>query len=267
VPEEQDRLWANSMPEAYDRWLAPSVFGPFATDLARRAARLRPVRVLEIAAGTGVLTRELLAALPDADITATDLNDPMVAFGSRRVPGAAWQQADVMDLPFADREFDLIVCQFGVMFFPDKPAGFGEMRRALRPEGRLLFNTWATIDTHGFAAALATAVERAFPEDPPAFLVAVPHGYPDLGQVRADLAAGGLECVSAETVTLQGRAGSAADIAIGFCTGTPLRMAIEDRGDLAASTAIISEEMTRLLGGGPVSAQMTAYAIEARPAA
>ena len=141
------------------------------------------------------------------------------------------------------------------------------MRRALRPEGRLLFNTWATIDTHGFAAALAAAVERAFPEDPPAFLVGVPHGYPDLGQVRADLAVGGLECVLAETVTLQGRAGSAADIAIGFCTGTPLRMAIEDRGDLAASTAIISEEMTRLLGGGPVSAQMTAYAIEARPAA
>ena len=115
----------------------------------------------------------------------------------------------------------------------------------------MLFSTWATIDTHGFAAALLAGVERAFPDDPPAFMVAVPHGYPDLGQVRADLTAGGLECVSAETVTLDGRAGSAADIATGFCTGTPLRMAIESRGDLAASTAVISEEMTRLLGARP----------------
>jgi SAM-dependent methyltransferase len=253
------------MPEAYDRWLAPAVFRPFAADLAARAASLNPVRVLEIAAGTGVLTTELLAALPDADVTATDLNDPMVEFGSRQAPGALWQQADAISLRFGDQEFDLVACQFGVMFFPDKPAAFSEIRRVLRPEGSLLFSTWATIDTHGFAAVLLAGVERAFPADPPAFMVAVPHGYPNLDQVRADLAAGGMECVSAETVTLDGRAGSAADIATGFCTGTPLRLAIESRGDLAASTAIISDEMTRLLGPGPVTAQMTAYVIEARP--
>jgi SAM-dependent methyltransferase len=253
------------MPEAYDRWLAPAVFRPFAAELAARAASLHPVRVLEIAAGTGVLTRELLAALPDADVTATDLNDAMVEFGSRQAPGAFWRQADAISLSFGDQEFDLVACQFGVMFFPDKPAAFSEIRRVLRPKGSLLFNTWATIDTHGFAAALLAGVERAFPVDPPAFMVAVPHGYPNLGQVRADLAAGGLECVSAETVTLDGQAGSAADIATGFCTGTPLRLAIESRGDLAASTAIISDEMTRLLGPGPVTAQMTAYVIQARP--
>jgi SAM-dependent methyltransferase len=253
------------MPEAYERLLAPAVFRPFAVDLARRAARLAPRQVLEIAAGTGVLTRELVAALPAAEVTATDLNAAMVEFGSRRAPGAAWQQADAMRLPFDGPRFDLVTCQFGVMFFPDKPGAFREVARVLAPGGRFLCNTWDTVGTHGFAAALMAGVERAFPEDPPAFLAAVPHGYADLDQVAADLAAGGLECVSAEPVTLDGQAGSAADVAVGFCTGTPLRMAIEDRGDLMAATAVVSAEMTRRLGDGPVTAAMTAYVIEARP--
>ncbi len=255
------------MPDAYDRLLAPAVFRPFAIDLAERAANLGPADVLEIAAGTGVLTSELVAAMPGADITATDLNAAMVEFGAHRVPGASWQQADALDLGFGADEFDLVTCQFGVMFCPDKPAAFREMGRVQRSEGSLLFNTWATIDTHGFAAALLAGVQRAFPDDPPAFMVAVPHGYPDLDQITADLAAGGLACFSAETVTLEGHAASAADIAIGFCTGTPLRMAIESRGDLAATTAVVSAEMTKLLGPGPVTARMTAYVIEARPQA
>jgi SAM-dependent methyltransferase len=252
------------MPEAYDRWLAPAVFRPFAVDLARRAARLTPRRVLEIAAGTGVLTRELVAAIPATEVTATDLNAAMVEFGSRRVPGAAWQQADAAHLPFGDKQFDLVICQFGVMFFPDKSAAFREVRRVMTAQGRLLFNAWSTVDTHGFAAALVAGVARVFPDDPPTFIVAVPHGYSDLGQAVADLAAGGLEGVSIESVTLDGQSGSAADVAVGFCTGTPLRMAIEARGDLMASAAVVSDEMTTLLGGGPVTAKMTAYVIEAR---
>jgi SAM-dependent methyltransferase len=256
-----------AMPEAYERWLAPAVFHPFALDLAQRAARLTPRRVLEIAAGTGVLTRELVAAIPAAEVTATDLNAAMVEFGSRQVAGAAWQQADAQRLPFDDRRFDLVVCQFGVMFFPDKPAAFREARRVLTPHGRLLFSTWSTVDTHDFAAALVAGVERAFPDDPPTFMTAVPHGYSDLGQAAVDLAAGGLECVSTEPVTLDGQAGSATDVAAGFCTGTPLRMAIEERGDLMASTAVVSEEMRARLGDGPVTAKMTAYVVEAQPRA
>src|SRR5712691_6526069 len=157
VPGDQDRLWAGSMPQAYDRWLAPAMFQPFAVDLARRAAGLAPRRVLEIAAGTALLTRELVSALPAAQVTATDLNAAMVEFGSRQVPRAAWRQADALGLPFDDQEFDLIVCQFGVMFFPDKPAAFREMRRVLAPGGRLLFSTWDAVQTHGFAAAFGLA--------------------------------------------------------------------------------------------------------------
>jgi SAM-dependent methyltransferase len=253
------------MPRAYDRWLAPAVFRPFAIDLARRAARFAPRRLLEIAAGTGVLTRELVAAVPAAQVTATDLNAAMIGFGSRQVPLATWRQADALRLPFDDRTFDLIACQFGVMFFPDRPAAFREMRRVLGPAGRLLFSTWGAVETHGFAAALAAGLAHVFPGDPPAFVVAVPHGYCDLGQVAADVAAGGLECASATPVTLVGHAASAADVAVGFCTGTPLRAAIEARGDLAAYTARVADQMTARLGPGPVTAKMTAYVIEARP--
>jgi SAM-dependent methyltransferase len=199
-------------------------------------------------------------------VTATDLNEPMVRYGAGQAPGADWQQADAQALPFDDEQFDLVACQFGVMFFPGKADAFAEIRRVLTADGRLLMSTWGPVDTHGFAAALMAGVERAFPADPPAFVAAVPHGYPDVSTVTADLAAGGLELVAAETVTLTGHADSAADVAAGFCTGTPLRMAIESRGDLAAATAVVGAEMTARMGTGPVSAQMLAYFIEARPA-
>ena len=265
MASEQDRLWVGSMPEAYNRWLAPAVFRPFARDLARRAARLAPGRILEIAAGTGVLTNELVTALPMAEVTATDLNAAMVEFGSRQAPGAEWRQADALDLPFNNDRFDLVACQFGVMFFPDKPAVFAEVRRVLAPGGALLITTWGDVGTHGFAAALVAGIQRAFPDDPPTFLATVPHGYFDLDQVVTDLAAGGMGDFSAEEVTLDGDAASAADVAAGFCTGTPLRMEMSARGDLAEGTQVVAEEMTARLGAGPVTAPMTAYVVEARP--
>jgi len=265
MASEQDRLWVGSMPEAYDRWLAPPVFRPYAQDLGRRAARLAPRKVLEIAAGTGVLTNELTKALPGAEVTATDLNAAMVEFGSRRAPGAEWRQADALDLPFGDGRFDLVACQFGVMFFPDKPAAFAEVRRVLAPGGALLFTTWGDVATHGFAVALVAGIKRAYPEDPPAFVATVPHGYFDLEQIIADLAAGGMGDISAEVVTLDGHAGSAADLAAGFCAGTPLRMEMAARGDLEAGTKVVAAEMTARLGDGPVTAPMAAYVVEARP--
>jgi ubiquinone/menaquinone biosynthesis C-methylase UbiE len=252
------------MPEAYDRSLGSAVFRPFAVDLARRAAHLEAHRVLELAAGSGVLTRELVAALPAADLTATDLNTAMVEFGSHRVPEATWEQADALHLPFPDNRFDLIVCQFGVMFFPDKPAAFAEARRVLAPGGRVLFNTWGPVEMHGFARALVAALERTLPDHPPTFVTAVAHGYTNPDLISSDLKAAGLDAVSIEIVTLEGHADSAADIAAGFCTGTPLRLEIESRADVAATTAAVGDDMTTHLGAGPVAARMTAYVIEAR---
>ena len=254
------------MPEAYDRWLGASVFQPFAADLARRVAAGRHRRVLELAAGTGILTRELVAAVEGAVVTATDLNRAMVEYGAARAPEATWRQADALALPFVDGEFDAVVCQFGVMFFPDKAAGYAEARRVLEPGGSLFFNTWDAVDTNDFAAALMAGLERAFPDDPPTFLRAVPHGYADVDAVVTDLRSGGLEVRSLETVTLEGRAASAADIATGFCTGTPLRPAIEARADLAATIDVVAREMESRLGTGEVAGRMTAHVIEAVPA-
>jgi SAM-dependent methyltransferase len=258
-------VWADSMPNAYDRCLGPAVFHPFAVDLARRAARLAPVRVLELAAGSGILTRELIAEISAAAVTATDLNTAMVELGSLRVPQASWQQADAQHLPYASGRFDLVICQFGVMFFPDKRAAFAEMRRVLGPGGHLLFNTWDTIETHGFGRALMAGLERAFPGNPPTFLVRVPHGYTDPRTIEADLTAAGMSPSVIETITLEGRAASAADVATGFCTGTPLRAEIEQRADLGTVTELVAAEMTTRLGSGPVAAPMTAHVVLTAP--
>ena len=251
------------MPEAYERWLGPSVFQPFAADLARRVAARRPQRVLELAAGTGILTRELLAAVDGAEITATDLNDAMVQYGSGLAPGAEWRQADALNLPFDDGQFDAVVCQFGVMFFPDKVAAYAEARRVLVAGGSLLFNAWGTVAEHEFAAALTAGLEQAFPDDPPTFVSAIPHGYADVDTVLGHLRAAGFTDVDVETITLVGRAASAGDVATGFCTGTPLRPAIEARADLATTTAAVTKVMEAQLGADEVSSRMVAHVFDA----
>jgi SAM-dependent methyltransferase len=262
--EANDRRWSGTMPETYDRYLGSAVFAPHAADLAGRASALSPTRVLELAAGTGILTGQLVKALPHAGITATDLNQAMVDYASARVSGPSWRQADAQRLPFDDGTFDLVVCQFGVMFFPDRRAAFGEVARVLTPGGTFLFNTWDALERNEFTAALEAGVLKAFPEDPPTFVVRIPHGYTDLDAVKGDVNAVGFHVREAITVALSGHADSAAGLATGFCYGTPLRMAIEQRGDLDASAAIVSAEMTASLGSGPVSAPLTAHVVTAR---
>ncbi|MFD7389234.1 class I SAM-dependent methyltransferase [Streptomyces sp. NPDC059852] len=251
------------MPAAYEQYLVPVVFRPFAEDLAARAAALHPRRILELAAGTGALTAGLLAALPSADVTATDLNEAMVAFGSARAPGAVWRRADGQRLPFPDGSFDLVVCQFGVMFFADRVAAFTEVGRVLATGGRFLFNTWGPLETHGFEVALQAGLERAFPVDPPGFFRTVPHGYADPALVTADLAAAGLAVEDEQELTLAGRAASTADLATGYLTGTPVRAAVEAHDDGPAVRAAVIEEMTARLGPGPVTATMTAHVFRA----
>ncbi|MGW1209312.1 class I SAM-dependent methyltransferase [Streptomyces sp. NPDC002499] len=246
------------MPEAYERHLVPVFFRPFAADLAARAAALRPGTVLELAAGTGALTSALLTAVPAASVVATDLNEAMVTAGSAREPRADWRQADAQELPFEDGGFDLVLCQFGVMFFPDRPAAYAEVRRVLAPQGRFLFNSWGPLASHGFGAAFQTALEESMSGAAPPFLKDVPHGYSDPAVVAADLAAAGLTLAAAEEVTLEGVAESAASVATGFLTGTPVSAAVQDREDAQALRAAVTQKMTDRLGTGPVTAPMTA---------
>jgi ubiquinone/menaquinone biosynthesis C-methylase UbiE len=251
------------MSDAYEQWLVPTVFRPFAGDLAQRAAGRKPQRVLELAAGTGVLTRELRRVAPDADIVATDLNDAMVQVGRHQVPTATWRQADAMRLPFDDAEFDLIACQFGVMFLPDKPVAFAEARRLLQPGGTFMFNTWSVLESHTFERALVETLARLFPQDPPDFMTSVVHSYADADVVAADVRAAGFDEVSVETVTVEGHAASVAGLATGYCTGTPLRMALEMRGDLTTLTDAVVAQMQLLLGAGPVTGEMAALVVSA----
>jgi SAM-dependent methyltransferase len=264
MAEDTERRWISAMAEAYERWLVPAVFRPFAVDLARRVALRGAGRVLELAAGTGAATDEILRAVPAAEVTATDLNGAMVEVGRRRVPDARWERADALDLRFDDGAFDVVACQFGVMFFPDKPTGFREARRVLAPDGALLFNTWGPLGTHDFQAALVAGFERAFPDDPPTFMSSVPHGYTDPDLIAADVRAGGFDDVTIETITLEGQAPSAADLAVGYCTGTPAQPEIEARGDLEETIAIVTSTMEERLGTGPITGSMTAYVVEAQ---
>jgi SAM-dependent methyltransferase len=264
---EADQRWADDMAGAYERWLVPALFDPPAEELVARVVPLAPRDVLELAAGTGVVTRRLTAALPSAAITATDLNAVMVEEGERNAPGATWRQADAMDLPFEDGSFDVVVCQFGVMFFPDRPAALAEARRVLRPGGHLLVSSWDSIDRTAFDDAVQAGAHLAFPDDPPRFLERTPHGYHDPSRMEADARAGGFEDARAERCVLDGRSPSALDLARGLCFGSPLRAEIEARGgDLDATTAVVADEVERRLGAGPISGPLGFLVLEATKA-
>jgi ubiquinone/menaquinone biosynthesis C-methylase UbiE len=264
-----DKVFAGSVPELYERYMVPLIFEPYAQDIARRLAPRNPRQVLEIAAGTGVVTRALAAALPkDTAIIATDLNPAMIE-RARQVPIARpveWRQADALALPFDDGSFDAVVCQFGVMFFPDRARGFAEMRRVLRPGGLALVSAWDRIEDNDFAAAISDALASLFPADPPRFMSRTPHGYHDVEAIRRDVAAGGFDKeVKIDTVAARSRAPNARDPAIAYCQGTPWRGEIEarDANGLANATDVAAREMARRFGNGPVDGKIQAFVIEA----
>jgi SAM-dependent methyltransferase len=257
-----DRSWQQGMPEAYDAGLGPAKFTPYARALAERVAAMRPATVLELAAGTGLLTRELVALLPSASITATDLNPPMVDYGSQQVPEATWSQANAQDLPFEDASFDVVACAFGVMFF-DRALALPEMLRVLRPGGAAVFSVWDAVEALPLTADLYEELCRLHPDDPPDFFVRVPYGYHDESVIRAEVLAGGFSDVVVERVPLTTTAPSAAAIVDGYCYGTPLRFALADRGDLDVSAAHLRAAMAERYGDGPVPLVMSALLVSA----
>jgi SAM-dependent methyltransferase len=267
---QSDKLFAGSIPQLYERYIVPLIFEPYAKDLAARLAPRPPARILEIAAGTGVLTRAMARALPETTaIVATDLNQPMIdharSIGTRRP--VEWRQADAMRLPFEDAAFDAVVCQFGAMFFPDRPAAFAEARRVLRPGGEFLFNVWDRIEENEFADVVTIALSKVFPADPPLFMARTPHGYHDGDAVRADLAKGGFDgSVRIETRAERSRAASPMEAAIAYCQGTPLRNEIEARGAsrLEEATAVASEAIAARFGRGPVDGKIQAHVVSVR---
>lgn len=252
-----DATFSGSIPALYDRYLGPLLFAPYAADIAARAAALGPRRILETAAGTGIVTEALARALPGAEIVATDLNQAMldVAAGRIAAPNVRFQQADAQALPFADAGFDLVLSQFGVMFFPDRVGAYREARRVLKPGGRFLFSAWDRIEANPVTVAVGAAVAALFPDDAPSFYRRVPFGYHDKALIEGDLRAAGFTDIAAETVALVSRV-AARDAAIGLTQGTPLRAEIEQHGaDLDAATDAAAAALAPLDGkDAPMSA-------------
>ena len=263
-----DTVFSGSIPSLYDRYLGPLIFEPYAEDLAGRLAALNPARVLETAAGTGIVTRALLRALPaDASIVATDLNLPMLDHAAAQVSSdrVSWQTADAQALPFPDQSFDAVVCQFGAMFFPDKPQAYREARRVLKPGGHFIFDVWDAIEHNEFANLVTAAVADMFADDPPGFLARTPHGYHDRDRIVVEVQCAGFGNVTAETVTLRSVAPTCRDPAIGFCQGSPLRNEIEARGAdrLNEATEAAAARIAARFGTGPVDGMMRAHVITA----
>ena len=263
-----DTAFVGPVPALYDRHLGPFLFQPYAEDLAERAARLNPARVLEIAAGTGIVTTALCRTLPDAtSIVATDLNQAMLDHAAARLEDGRvrWQQADAASLPFPDESFDLLVCQFGVMFFPDKARGYREALRVLRPGGRYLFLVWDELETNEAARLVSDAVAATFPDDPPTFVGRTPHGYHRIDEILESLESAGFEDIGVETIDKHGRAPSHRDPALGFCLGSPLRAEIEARDPARLDEAVANAAgaLRARFGEGPIEAPMRAYLLTA----
>jgi ubiquinone/menaquinone biosynthesis C-methylase UbiE len=266
---EIDKVFAGSIPENYDRYLVPLIFEGFANDLAQRVASLSPITVLETAAGSGVVTRALTPRLsPGARYIVTDLNQPMLDYAATRQVAdnrISWRKADAQALPFEDAAFDVVCCQFGVMFLPDRQSGYREAKRVLKPGGYFLFNVWDRIEKNVFASDVTNALAQVFPNDPPRFLARTPHGYHDRALIRGELEKAGFSGVVIETRAEQSRASSPRHPAVAYCQGTPLRTEIEAReaGKLAAATDYAAATIANRHGSGEVAAKIQAHIIAA----
>ncbi|QKG70781.1 class I SAM-dependent methyltransferase [Erythrobacter mangrovi] len=248
-----DATFAGSIPENYEDFLVPVLFTPFADDLVVFARDLEFSDVLEIAAGTGALTARFAPTFPDAVITATDLNKAMVDLAQERhrFGNVTWREADAQALPFADASLDLVLHQFGAMFFPDRVAAYSEMRRVLRPGGAMLFNVWAPLSANPGSEAIHRVLTAHLDDPSPGFIARTPFGYADPEQVMLDVSLAGFTDVVVEPVHAVSPEGSALSLLRGMTEGSPLALELAQHEPEAVARAVAEAgaELDRLEKG------------------
>jgi ubiquinone/menaquinone biosynthesis C-methylase UbiE len=270
---DRDAAFVGSIPEHYDRYLGPLLFHGYADDMAARLVARPGMRVLETACGTGIVTERLAVRLAgQGSLVATDLNEPMLAYAAAKLRGAAgvqWQPADATKLPFDNGSFDVVVCQFGLMFFPDKSAGMREAFRVLKPGGRFLVSVWDRLEDNPVPRITHETVATFFPSDAPQFYT-IPYSQHDPEVVRGLLDGAGFVDVQWERIDRTGVSPSAADAAIGLIEGNPIHGAIMERrpAALADIEAAVATNIASALGDCPLRCPLRSIFFSARrPAA
>lgn len=258
--------FSGSVPANYETYLGPLFFEPYALDLVARI-KGHPQQVLELACGTGRVTKHLMAKLGSgAKLVATDLNEAMLSTAKAIIHDERieWRAADAQNLPFQNEGFDLIVCQYGVMFFPDKPKAFAEAARVLKRGGVYLFNTWDHLRHNHLSKHAQEVLEKLFPSNPPPFLTKGPYSYFNQKQIKQDLHGAGFSEIEIETVALTGTATTAEEAANGMIDGTPISGYLAEQN---APASAVKEELKTVLidhyGGRNLQLPMQAFVCSA----
>ncbi len=252
----------------YDQYLVPLIFDGYAQDLAGRASGYRPKHVLETAAGTGVVTGHLDRLLHEsAHVTATDLNPGMLDIATSKLQSSSrtkLETADALNLPYDDQSFDVVVCQFGIMFFPDKLAGMQEAARVLKPGGTFAFSVWDALEKNKHAHTLTKTLAEIFPDSPPDFMN-TPFGYYQVDEIRHELQMAGFGKINVCVLPKEGVAPTAQDAVQGMLYSSPLALEIEER--LGTSNIDLTDTLTKALaehhGNSPTRAPLQAIVFEA----
>jgi len=258
-------FFGGSIPENYDQGLGPHIFIDYAVELSERVAAEDPEMVLELAAGTGIVTRELRNTLPaDCQLVATDLSHLMLEVAADKFqPGeeVVFEEVDAMGLPYEDETFDVVACQFGVMFFPDKVESFKEALRVLKPGGVYHFNVWASPEDNPFARVIHETLEKSFPDDPPQFYKG-PFSYPDPAVIEADLRAAGFEDIAIESIALSKEIDYPL-LVRGIIHGNPVATELEERGASVEEVSNAVEEALKAEFGDPGKMPLRALFVRA----
>lgn len=264
--------FVGSIPENYDSYLGPVLFEPYAADIARRLNVPDNGSVLEIACGTGIVTRQLRRQLPPTvEITATDLNEAMMNYARQKFDAdenIEWRQADATELPFADRSVDAVVCQFGLMFVPDKATAASEVFRVLKPGGEFLFSVWDAIEKNDLCHAAHTTVAKYFERDPPDFYQ-VPFSFYEPEAIRSLLSFAGFANIKIAPLAFPCAAQSAAEVTKGLVHGNPIITALRERCEsrIPEIEAAVAAVVGARFGDRPVQAKMHALVCSAMRAA